>query len=79
VLLVSWLREDLRGWLQRISSSVIETETETGVLCLICIIHKMTPVIETALESGESVAKISLQGLATQVLNPDSQQKSETK
>lgn len=33
----------------------------------------MTPVTETALESGESVAKISLRGLATQVLNPDSQ------
>jgi hypothetical protein len=34
----------------------------------------MTPVTETALESGESVAKISLRGLATQFRNRGSQQ-----
>jgi len=28
--------------------TVNETETETGVLCLICIIHKMTLQTETA-------------------------------
>ncbi len=53
--------------------SVNETETETGVLCLICIIHNLTLLTETALERGDSSTKISLRGLATQVLNPDSQ------
>ena len=53
---------------------VTETVTETGVLCLICIIHKMTLLTETAIESVESASKISLRGLATQVRNRGSQQ-----
>lgn len=52
---------------------VNETVTETGVLCLICIIHKHTPVTETALLSRESSTKISLWGIATQFRNRGSQ------
>ncbi len=52
---------------------VIETVTETGVLCLICIIHNLTLLTETP--SGRSVSRVEmcLRCLTTQVHDPDSQ------
>lgn len=57
---------------------VNETVTETGVLCLICIFHKMTPVTETALLRGRRGDMLCLRCFAAQVLDRDSQQSCET-
>lgn len=44
-----------------------ETQTETGVLCLICSIHKYTLATETAHVRGRRRGKMSLQCLATRL------------
>ena len=57
--------------------AVNETQTETGVLCIICIIHKNTLETETPRIESRRGGIISLRCLATQVQDRDSQQKTE--
>jgi len=55
---------------------VIETETETGVLCLICNIHKMSPETETHRTKGRMSGNMCLPRLNRHVRDRGGQQRS---